>query len=66
MMASENVAMLSMARQNHLAEYLRAHDNVIEGGSVKEAYIRLRDARRAETERRDNENEDMYFDNNDE
>ena len=66
MMGNENVAMLARARQNHLAEYLRAHDNVIEGGSVKEAYIRLRDARRIETERRDNENADMFFDNDDE
>ena len=61
MMGCENVAMLSRARQNHLAEYLRAHENVIDGGSVKDSYIRLRDARRLETERRDAENEDIYF-----
>lgn len=65
MMDNENVAMLSRARQNHLAEYLRAHENVIVGGSVKDAYIRLRDARRTETERRDEENEDIYFEHDD-
>ena len=63
MMGNENVAMLARARQNHLAEYLRAHDNVIQGGSVKNAYITLRTARQLEIERRDHEDEDAYFDN---
>ena len=62
MMGNENVAMLARARQNHLSEYLRAHDQVIDGGSVKEAYIKLRNARQLEIERRDNEDEDVYFD----
>jgi len=62
MMGNENVAMLARARQNHLSEYLRAHDNVIDGGSVKEAYIQLRNSRQLEIERRDHEDEDMYFD----
>ena len=55
-MTCEHVTMLAKAGQNHLSEWLKATENAsVTGGSVKKVYYELREARRLEIERRDNE-----------
>ena len=61
MMLKENVAMLAKAKQNHTADWIKAHEySSVSGGSVKAAYYALREDRRLEIERRDNELHDEY------
>ena len=61
MMLKENVAMLAKAKQNHTADWIKAQEySSVSGGSVKAAYYALREDRRLEIERRDNELHDDY------
>ena len=62
-MRHENVAVLARAAQNHLSDWLKANNyQSVTGGSVKKVYYELREERRLEIERRDNEIHDIYFD----
>ena len=60
-MTHENVAVLARAGQNHLSDWLKANNYAsVTGGSVKKVYYELREERRREIERRDNENHDPF------
>ena len=62
-MTHENVAVLARAGQNHLSDWLKANNYAsVTAGSVKKVYYELREERRLEIERRDNEIHDIYFD----